>query len=91
MTQPDPKKFPAAKKSLRRFLRKVIRDSAQLVRDLESWNDNRPDAPPFDVGGQLVLIKLAKQMLSLVEAERHIPKELYAELLGQAERLAECE
>lgn len=80
---PDPTKFAAAKKRLIKGLRKIIRDCEQIGRDIEWWNANRLDAAPFDRGGDLCAAKLAKECLSLVESDQHLPDTLWARLQQQ--------
>jgi hypothetical protein len=82
------RKFLKSKSRIRKRLSKIIRENEQIVRDIEWWNLNRADAPPFDVGGTLVLIKQAKDMLALVETNQRIPDETYNALLRQSEMLA---
>lgn len=76
MGKPNRKKFLAAKARLLKGYGKMLRDTQELLADLEWWNANRTDARPFDVGPELVLIALLKQTLQLVESERPIPDEL---------------
>lgn len=44
-----------------RRLRKMIRGFEQIIIDVESWNENRPDEPPLDCEVERVMLTLAKQ------------------------------
>ena len=85
MAKPDPIKFAASKLRLQRGLRKIIATHEQIRTDIEWWNANRTDAEPFDVGGDIAVVALARQVLALVNAERPIPKVLWDRLQGQIE------
>ena len=37
-------------------LAKMIRKTEQLIRDIEWWNANRTEHPPFDIGRELVFL-----------------------------------
>lgn len=87
---PDPKKFQAAKRNLRRTMRKIIAETEQLRRDIEWWNENRTDAAPFDVGGCIIAVKLAKEILDLVERDQYLPREKMLRLQEQLARNAEA-
>ena len=78
-------KFLESKMRLRRMLRKVIADCEQLRTDIESWNENRPDAMPFDVGGDIALAALAREMLATVESEKPIPEAMWNRFIEPAE------
>jgi hypothetical protein len=51
-----------------RRVRKIARESEQLVRDIRWWNENRRDAPPFDCGADVVRATLARRAIGLIEA-----------------------
>lgn len=53
----------ATRRRIIRRLRKMRRETSQLIRDLEWWNENRVDAQPFDVGWDKVLIGLIDKQL----------------------------
>ena len=80
---PDPKKFQAAKKRLRKHLQKIIRTHQGIIDDIASWNANRTEHAPFDAGGDVVIVKMAKEMLAMVEAEEYIPDEIPRRLANQ--------
>ncbi len=68
-------------------LRRIRAKTAQLVRDLEYWNEQRHDAPPFDVGAERAIIRLCDAALQA--AERGDGAEygrLAVELAEQAQR-----
>ena len=65
--------------------RKALRDTEDLVASIESWNANRIDAEPFDVGGDKVFISLLKQIIAKLEANENIPEDLRERLLEQGE------
>lgn len=85
MPKPDPKIFAAARKRLQRNLTRIIDHCDQLRADLEWWNQNRTDAQPFDVGKEIALSALARQMLDLVNAGKPIPSDLSKRFDEQAE------
>lgn len=45
-------------------LRRIRAETMQLVRDIESWNQNRTDEDPFDLGAELVMVQLCDQGLA---------------------------
>jgi len=45
----------------RRRLAWIIHDTKQLIADVESWNSNRTEHPPFDCESQRVTLSLAQQ------------------------------
>jgi hypothetical protein len=89
--KPDPVKFAAAKKRLLRGLGKIVNDLEQTRNMLEWWNENRKDAPPFDVGGTIVHLKMARELLGIVEREEMIPDPLWDRFQKQAKALAEMD
>lgn len=70
--------YQRSKAQIRRSLLRAIEHHAQLRRDIESWNENRTDAPPFDAGGDLVAEQLARKMLAYVEVDQPVPDALFA-------------
>jgi hypothetical protein len=48
---------------------KVRCDFAQMVIDIESWNANRTDAPPFDSGAERVLVELCDQFIAAIDRD----------------------
>lgn len=68
--------FERSRKRLIKRCRRIIRDSEQLARDKQWWNNHRLDAPPFDLGAELATAAIAKQILEKVEAGERIPAEL---------------
>lgn len=48
----------------RKRICKIIRDLKELIIDKQSWNDNRPEEMPFDVGHELVELKRMEAMLA---------------------------
>lgn len=79
------KEFLRAKRSIRKMCIRVIREMDQLRTDIESWNANRRDAPPFDAGGDIATAALARRLLNLVETDQPIPDELWNRFIEQAE------
>lgn len=53
--------------SMRRRMLRIISETEQIVRDAEWWNANRPDAPPFDVGGDKVVLAKARECLAALD------------------------
>lgn len=47
----------------RKRLLKIIRELKQIITDKQSWNDNRPEHPPFDIGFELAYLNLARAAL----------------------------
>ena len=48
----------------------AMRDELQqTIIDKESWNDNRPDAEPFDVGWDRVMLRCVTKQLEAWEAD----------------------
>lgn len=39
----------------------IIRETSQLITDVESWNENRPEHPPFDCETERVTLSIAQQ------------------------------
>lgn len=85
----DQAKFLASKRRLYRFLRRTIAEAEQMIRDMQWWNENRNDAEPFDIGGTIVYLQLARQCLALVESNQRLPDDLWARLTEQARANAE--
>lgn len=83
---PDQQKFQRAKANIIRNLTTIINDSEDLLSDLESWNANRTECQPFDVGGTKLLIRMAKALLERVEREEPCAKE-YERFVAQAEAM----
>ena len=81
--KPDPVKYEAAKRRLRKQLTKIVRDSEQLYRDVCSYNDFGPEHVPFDTGKYLVTIDLAKQILALIDQDKLIPRDLWERFTTQ--------
>ncbi len=46
----------------RRRLQKIINETTQLIRDAQSFNDNRPEESPIDCEADRVLLGLAKRV-----------------------------
>ena len=85
MSKPNRKKFLAAKARMIARLNRIITVHQEIRDDIEWWNQERTDAPPFDVGGDISVIALGKKMLALVEAEQTIPDELAKRFYEQVE------
>lgn len=47
----------------------MIRELEQTIRDKESWNENRLDAPPFDVGWDKCMVDVARKELAAWERQ----------------------
>ena len=63
--------------------RRIVAETDQLVRDIEWWNANRNDAPPFDVGRDKVTLKAARDYLAHLETRPdYISDELHGKLLA---------
>lgn len=73
MIDRTPERAKVRRRLIRRY-RRIISDLCQLKTDKESWNDNRPEEIPFDVGKEIVLIELYRQALSKVLAWEPIPE-----------------
>ncbi len=43
---------------------RIVRDCEQTIRDVQSWNDNRADAPPMDCEFERVLLPVARACLA---------------------------
>lgn len=62
-----------------RIIRRLTRmetELCQMITDKESWNDNRTDAEPFDVGWEKVLLQCVSNELKCwhagdIEGVRH--------------------
>ena len=69
---------------LQKRFRRIIRECEQLRIDKEWWNNNRTEHPPFDVGKDIVLANLARQILSHIDADRRVPDELTSRFQQEA-------
>lgn len=78
-------KLEVAKQRLISVLRRNIRNHEEIAADIAWWNENRTDAAPFDLGGDLVAVSLAKKMLVLVEANQPIPDEIWNRYQAQCQ------
>lgn len=85
MPKPDSEKYRQAKRRLRKFLRTTIAECEQIGRDIEWWNANRTDAPPFDRGGGICAARLANEILLLLETDQLIPIAKWERLREQLE------
>jgi hypothetical protein len=47
---------------------KIVRECEQLIRDVASWNENRPDAPPMDDEPERLLLPVARRCLKAWDA-----------------------
>lgn len=78
------------KEGIIRDLTRVREDALQMVRDIEWWNLNRTDSPPFDSGSARVTAKLAQDCIdAVVAAEGRIPEEPFDKLVEHAALAAE--
>lgn len=66
-------------------LRRLLRETEQLRNDLDWWNENRTEHPPFDCEGEKVAIPMLKEMIALVEADENIPPALWQRYMAQAD------
>jgi hypothetical protein len=73
------------KRRIRRYLLRIIEESAQLRAEIERWNQERTDERPIDVGGDLCTEMLARRVLACVDANQPIPEELRDRFLKQLE------
>lgn len=64
--------YDACRNRLRRCLRKVIRDSQEILTVVESWNDNRAEEAPFDCEVEKVMLPVFRRMLHAVETNTPI-------------------
>lgn len=55
-------------KDLRRAIEHAMDELKQLITDAQSWNDNRPDAEPMDVGVYLVDLSIARRAIEKLDA-----------------------
>jgi hypothetical protein len=67
MTDKKPKHGPTGEREgyapmhPRRRLQRIIDETQQLIWDIESWCDNRPDQPPIDCEADRVVLSIAKK------------------------------
>lgn len=66
----------ACRRRLIRHYRKMIRECEQMKVDKESWNDNRPEEQPFDVGWEIMMVDLHRKCLEKVLRWQRIPNAL---------------
>jgi hypothetical protein len=70
----------------RKRLLKVIRQTSQVITDIESWNDNRPDAPPIDCEADRVMLAKARAALAAWDSGKgRAIDAAFGELLRSAE------
>lgn len=80
------------KARMRRRCVKIRDDAAQLIRDTESWNDNRPEEMPFDCGAERVLVDLCNQAISALDHDDMAEHSRLSKLMvAQAELAAATE
>lgn len=73
----------AVRQRLLKSFSKTIAEMEQMIRDVEWWNNNRLDCPPFDIEVTRVALSKAKQVHAIVEAdEGPIPDQLWNELMA---------
>ena len=73
-----------SRESLRRNAVRVRDQIQEIVNDIEWWNANRTDAPPFDVGADKVAIRLAEQHIAELDSGvEPIPSETLDKLIAQ--------
>jgi hypothetical protein len=68
---------------IRRELLTVIRETGQMIRDIEWWNTNRTDVPPMDCEPERVMLQIARQCLAAVDAGDGPESERLADLLAE--------
>jgi len=56
--------------TIEKRLRKIIRQTEQLIRDIDWWNTHRIDAPPIDCESDRVRLSLATRALAALRARR---------------------
>ena len=85
MPERDNKEWQKSRRRLIRGLRKIIDECEQIGRDISYWNQHRTDAAPFDLGGELVAVAMAKECLARVIAGEELPDALWNRLVQQLE------
>lgn len=76
------------KARMRRKNMKLRGEFEQMIRDVDSWNENRTDAPPMDCGPERVLLSLVNQSIAAIDRDdmdEHT--RLSKEMVAQAERM----
>lgn len=59
------------RKLLKRY-RAMLAECEQLTRDIQSWNDNRTEHPPFDLGRELVMADGLRKTIAALERDEPI-------------------
>lgn len=70
-------------------LRKLRSDVQQIVNDFEWWNDNRLDAPPFDLECEKQMLPKIDEAIRCVESRQRIPDGLWNDVISFAEEAAQ--
>jgi hypothetical protein len=71
----------------RKRMLKIIRDIQDQINTIRWWNENRTDAAPFDLGGELVALDAAKRALAVWDSgDRKAFDEEYRRLIATMEQ-----
>lgn len=71
----------------RKRLAKIIRETSQMIRDIQYWNTINPQHQPFDCETERVVLNLATQAAELWDADR--PKEANAAMDAMVDYVTE--
>ena len=64
-------------------LRRMRSELRQNIADKQSWNDNRQDQPPFDLGWELVMLDAVTKHLEAWEANDMQAVEVWSDKMVQ--------